>query len=417
MPRYTAVCVTSCFLLFVQNDLSADWLQFRGPQGGRVDGVNPPTEWSEASHIRWQHEVGYGSSSPIIVGDKLFVTCYRNYGQGNQDGGRENLTCNTLCINRETGETIWEMSIPAVMEEREFEGFIQEHGFASATPVSDGNRVYSFFGASGIVAYTLAGEQVWHVNLGTETHGFGSGGSPIVYENLVIVNASIESETLRALNAETGEEVWKVEGVKRSWGTPVVVQAADGSSELVLYYEDFLKGFNPTTGEELWTFSGVEDYVCPTVVVDGDVIYAVGGRRGVCYAVRAGGRGDVTETHKLWEADARTNVPSPVIVGDYLMWVSQQGRGACVNRQTGEVLSEVRIEGSGGVYASLLAAGDKLYLVSRLNGTFVLSQTPEMEVLAHNTIAGDETDFNASPVVEGDMMYLRSNRFVYCIGE
>ncbi len=405
-------------LILAAGTLSADWLQFRGPRGGRIEGVNPPTEWNDSTRIRWRHEIGYGSSSPIIVGDKLFVTCYRNYAQGTPDNGaRDALTGHTVCIDRNTGAMVWEMSIPAATEERAYESFLPEHGYASATPVCDGMRVYSYFGASGMVAYSLDGAELWKVGLGTETSGFGSGGSPIVFENLVIVNASVESESLVALNAETSEQVWKVEGVKRSWGTPVIVTAADGSQELVIYYEDFLKGFNPRTGEELWSFTGVADYVCPSVVAEGDVIYAVGGRRGNTFAVRAGGRGDITETHKLWEADAQTNVPSPVVVGDYLMFVNQQGRAACINRHTGEVLPEVRIEGSANVYASLLSVGDRLYLVSRRNGTYVLSATPEMTVLALNQIASDESDFNASPVVEGNMLYLRSNRFVYCVGD
>jgi hypothetical protein len=119
----------------------------------------------------------------------------------------------------------------------------------------------------------------------------------------------------------------------------------------------------------------------------------------------------------LWEANTESNVPSPVVVGDSLMLVNQMGRGSCINRHTGEVLSEVRIEGSANVYASLLSVGDRLYLVSRRNGAYVLDAAPEMNVLAYNQIASDETDFNASPVVEGNLLYLRSNRFVYCLGE
>jgi hypothetical protein len=237
----------------------------------------------------------------------------------------------------------------------------------------------------------------------------------VLFDDLVIVNASVESGNLVAVNKATGKEVWRMPGMEKSWNTPHLVQLPNGSHELVVSVKDKILGFDPATGEELWTCDGIQDYVCPSIISQGGIVYALGGRRSRAIAVRAGGRGDVTESHRLWVAEAGSNVSSPVIHEGYLYWVSDRNKTAyCVNLEDGEVVYSKRFAGQ--PYASMLLVDGKLYVVTRYDGTFVLAAKPEFEQLAHNTLDDDST-FNASPIVTHGKLILRSDRFLYCIGE
>ena len=203
--------------------------------------------------------------------------------------------------------------------------------------------------------------------------------------------------------------------MERSWNTPHLVQLANGSYELVVSVKGRILGFDPATGEEIWECDGIQDYVCPSMISQDGIVYAIGGRRSQAIAVRAGGRGDVTESHRLWVAEAGSNVSSPVIHEGYLYWVSDRNKTAyCVDLKDGEVVYSKRFGGQ--PYASTLLADGKLYVVTRYDGTFVLAAKPEFEQLAHNTLDDDST-FNASPIVSNGKLILRSDRFLFCIGE
>jgi outer membrane protein assembly factor BamB len=270
-----------------------------------------------------------------------------------------------------------------------------------------------FVGKTGVIGLDFAGTQLWQTSVGTYLNGWGSGSSPLLFDDLVIVNASVESGELVALNKNTGERVWRAEGIESSWSSPHLVHLPDGQVELVLSVEGRLLGFDPATGEALWSCDGIRSYVCPTAVSRDGIVYVTGGRQSQVMAVRAGGRGDVTETHRLWEASAGANVCSPVIDGDYLYWVSDRNQAAyCVNRHTGEILYNERMRGQ--PYASAVLADDKLYVVTRNEGTLVLAAKPEFELLAHNRFE-DRSTFNASPAIAGDSILIRSDRYLYCI--
>ena len=286
---------------------------------------------------------------------------------------------------------------------------------AAATPVIEGESLYIFFGKSGLFAFDLDGNQMWRADVGSKTHGWGCGTSPVLFDDLVIVNASVESGDFVAVNKATGKEVWRMPGMEKSWNTPHLVQLPNGSHELVVSVRDKILGFDPATGEELWTCDGIQDYVCPSIISQGGIVYALGGRRSRAIAVRAGGRGDVTESHRLWVAEAGSNVSSPVIHEGYLYWVSDRNKTAyCVALKDGEVVYSKRFGGQ--PYASTLLADGKLYVVTRYDGTFVLAARPEFKQLAHNTLDDDGT-FNASPIVSNGKLILRSDQFLYCIGK
>jgi outer membrane protein assembly factor BamB len=201
-----------------------------------------------------------------------------------------------------------------------------------------------------------------------------------------------------------------------SWSTPALVQTAAGDTEVVISMKGQILGFDPDTGEKLWSCEGIPDYICPTPYVQGDVLFAQGGRKNKTIAVRAGGRGDVTETHKLWEINEGANVPSPVYHDGHLYWANDRGVAYCVAADTGEVVYEERLA-SGKFYASPVVVDGKLYYVTREKGAYVLPAEPRFEVLAENEIETDDSVFNGSPVVSEGQLLLRSDTYLYCIGQ
>ena len=404
-----------------------DWPQFRGAGGQATSSqTGLPSKWSHEQNIRWKTPLpGPGASSPISVGGRIFLTCYSGYGLSKDaPGQKRDLRLHVLCLDRDGGRVVWNKSIPArqpprIDNQTDYTGFTALHGYASATPVSDGKAVFACFGETGVVAYGVDGRELWAASVGTKTHGFGSGASPILHGDLLIVNASIESGALVALNKATGKEVWRAPDIDDAWNTPVLVDAGGGKRELAVMSKDKLLAFDPATGQPLWSSAGSKPprYICPSAVVAGDVVYAIHGEFGPAVAVRSGGRGDVAATHQLWSVKRGTNVSSPVYHDGHLYWCNEQGVAFCVDARQGKVVYEKRLEpAAGDVYASPIVADNRIYYVSRKKGAFVLAAQPKFELLAHNVIGGDDGVFNASPVVSDDMLLLRSDRFLYAIG-
>src|SRR5262249_29994678 len=226
--------------------------------------------------------------------------------------------------------------IAAKPPETAYRGFLAQHGYASSTPATDGERVYVFFGKTGVFAFDLDGNQVWDASVGTNTHGWGSATSVLLTKDLVIVNASVASGAIVALNKKDGKQAWKAPGIRSSWSSPVLVDVADGKQEVVVSMQGRVLGFDPENGKELWRCDGIRDYVCPTVVAKDGIVYAIGGRSAQALAVKAGGRGDVTESNRLWTFSGGSNVTSPVVAGDHLFWVSDSGTAYCLELKEGK---------------------------------------------------------------------------------
>jgi outer membrane protein assembly factor BamB len=374
-----------------------------------------PTTWSADSGVVWKRELpGPGTSSPIVVGKRVFLTCYSGYGVDRKEPGElSNLRRHVLCIDLANGQILWTRVIPAVLPEAKWQTYLNLHGYASSTPVSDGKHVYIFFGKSGVFAFDLKGEQLWQTSVGKGTSGWGSATSPLLYKDLLIVNASVESNSLIALDRKTGNEVWRTKGISSSWSTPVLVKVPDGQTELVVSASNKVMGFDPDTGKGLWHAKVFSGYVCPSVVAHEGVVYAL--QNGTCVAVRAGGQGDVTETNVVWQHKFGTVVSSPVYFQGHLYWSG--GTAYCMRAGNGSVVYKEHLKpGSGDIYASPLLADGKLYYVSRTKGTFVLEAGPKFKLLAHNTLDADSV-FNGSPAVSNSHLLLRSNRFLYCLGK
>jgi outer membrane protein assembly factor BamB len=237
-----------------------------------------------------------------------------------------------------------------------------------------------------------------------------------LYDNLLIVNASVESSALVALDKRTGEEVWRAKGIGSSWNTPIVVGEAE-DAQLVVSVRKEVFGFDPRSGEKLWYAEGVDRYVCPSVVAHDGVAYVIGGGH-TSLAVRTGGRGNVTDSHVVWRKSTGANVPSPIYVDGHLYWPDDgAGTLVCQDASTGEIVSQQRLSPRPGrIWASPVLADGRLYLVSQYAGTYVVAAKPEFELLAHNVIEGDESRTNASPAVSDGQLFLRSDANLYCIG-
>lgn len=413
-----AACFGVLLIAFAADSLLADnWPQFRGPGGlGVSEERGLPVRWSSTENIAWKTDLpGPGSSSPIVWGDRIFITCYSGYGLDESNPGNpDNLKRHLLCIQRTDGKIVWDRTVNGAAAES-FSGFQALHGYASSTPATDGTLVYVFLEKEGVFAFDYSGRQVWRSSVGQQTHSWGSATSPVLYENLVIVNACVEDGSLVALDRKTGKEVWRARGMEESWSTPLLVAPTGGKPELVVSVEGSLLAFDPGSGEKLWQCRGIQDYVCPSAVAAGDTVYAIGGRQNTALAVKAGGRGEV---EPLWTQRAGSNVSSPVVAGDYLYWVSDRGIANCLNRHTGDIAYQQRLPGNRiESYASALAADGKIYNVTRSSGTFVLAARPEFEQLANNVLDPDRSICNASPAVAGRQLFLRTNQALYCIGQ
>lgn len=416
-----SVMLTTAFLTSVpQQTQAADWSQFRGPSGNGVSQTTGlPTEWSSEKNIVWKAKLpGHGSSSPVLFGDQVFVTSYTGYGLTEEDNGNpSDLRLHVISVNRDSGEIMWDESVSPINEVQKITKRIVDHGYASGTPACDGTGVYAFFGTSGVVAYDLKGKLKWQTDVGDGTAGFGSASSPILYKDFVIVNASIESSTVYALNKSNGEVAWKAEDIVRAWTTPSIVDVPGGKQELVVNQKNQIFGFDPDTGKKLWTCEGIQDYVVPVVVQNEGILYCLGGRSNRSIAVRPGGRGDVTKTHKLWEVNVGANVTSPVYHDGHLYWASDRGIAFCLNAKDGEVVYKNRLPTGARLYASIVLADGKLYVTTRDSGVIVLKAGPEYVELARNEIKSDDDLFNASPAVSEGSIYLRTNGYLYRIAE
>ncbi len=407
-----------CLATFGSALLAADWPQFRGPnRDGGTEDSGTPTQWDDSTNLLWKQKLGgHGSSSPIVVGGKVFLTSYSGYGLDERNpGDQSSLVRHVLAFDLGTGKPAWDFPANASLPEENFQGFQALHGYASSTPASDGNLLYVFLGKNGVGALTLDGKPRWSQSVGTGKHNWGSGTSPVIHKNLVIVNASVEGSGLVALNKLTGKQVWAQKGVRSAWNSPVLVTPASGKTEVVISSQGEILAYDADSGQPAWRCPGVKDYVCPTVLVHEDVVYAIGARAGMGVAVKAGGTGNVSP---LWEMGKGSNVSSPVFHGGHLYW-AHEGRGIvyCADAKTGEIVYEERLQPNPDrIYASAVLAGDKIYYVSRNRGVYVVAADPQFKLLAHNQPL-DSSVFNASPAVVDGKLLLRSNEYLYCLGK
>ncbi len=422
-----------------ERDRLDNWRQWRGPTGdGLAPKADPPVEWSETKNVKWKVALpGSGSATPIVWGDRIFVLAASDTGKkpagtapaprpAAREGGRGMSTevpttlyrFEVLCLDRANGKEIWRRT---AVEEVPHEGHHATHGYASASPSTDGKRLVVSFGSRGIFGYDLEGAQTWKVDLGDMRIkvGFGEASSPVLYGGSAIVNWDHEAGSfIVCLDAATGREKWRQareEGT--TWVTPFVVEHA-GVTQVVVNAARRTRSYDLATGKLLWECGGQAQNPIPTPVAGKGVVYCMTGYRGFAlHAIRLDSKGDVTDTPQVaWKKnDAAPYVASPVLSGDLLYFTKErQGFLSCVDAATGEVrYGPERLPGIDTIYASLAGAAGKLYVVGRSGTTLVLKQGPKFEVMATNALS---EGVDASPVLVGKRLYLRGAKHLYCIG-
>lgn len=424
-----------CVGLFLVSDVQAqEWTRFRGPNGSGVFSGDEkvPVRWSPSQNTEWKAKLpGPGVSSPIIVGDRVFVTCYSGYGLDRSNPGDINkLKRHLVCVNAKTGKIVWDKPVDAVQPEDPYTGAgVPAHGYASHTPVSDGENVYVFFGKSGALAFDMDGNQLWHTKLGTESdpRRWGSAASPILFEDKVIVTASCESQALVALDKMTGKEVWRQEasGLDSLWGTPALAKTEDGT-ELVVNVASEVWGLNPENGKLRWYCSaGDSDQASTSAVVDEGLVIAVGGRGSGSIAVKPGGEGNVTDSNVAWTGRDSGRFASPVVYKGNVYSIANNILTR-VDSKTGKQAGQVRLSGgsrgsSGGRgrgsadYASPIIANGKLYYLKGTGDMFVFEIEGDLKQVAVNRMSDESETFSGTPALSDGRMYVRSDKHLYCI--
>ena len=437
------VSIGSAIVLSECHCRAEDWSRFRGPNGTGVasDAKQLPTTWSPTKNLRWKVKLpGVGVSSPIVVSDRVFVTCYSGYGLDRSDpGDMKKLKRHLVCVERTKGKILWEKVVPPVLPEEEFIGMgVTVHGYASHTPVSDGKRVYVFFGKTGALAFDWNGKQLWQTSVGTGTDlkNWGTASSPILYKNLLILSAAPESRSIVALNTETGQQVWqtKIDRLTNHWGTPVLVKVNADRTDLVLGTEYETWGFDPDSGKKLWVNKSI--CACKSSVTTSDgIVYAVEssfdfteGRVGSAGAIRAGGEDDTSKTHTLWTNRTSNSFGTPVIYRGKLYTISR-GILTCLDAKTGKEIYKSRLRdagevpqkrpksryGRGGDFSSPVIANGNLYFVQGSGATHVIKTGDRLTYLSVNRVTNEAERFCATPAISDGEIFLRSDKHLYCV--
>ncbi len=403
-------CLRSAALVLVLLNVATaaeNWPRWRGPRAdGHSADTNVPVTW-DAKQVAWKAALpGRGQSSPVIWENRIFLTSASNDGRQRQ----------VLCLDRTSGKLLWEQSV--ALEGRP-EPLHKMNSFASATCVTDGELVIAFFGRAGLHCYSIDGKHLWSRNLGAfETNPWGTAACPVLVGDMVIQNCDNDTDArLEAFHKRTGELAWSTQRPNaRGWSTPVLVRAGQ-RDELLLNGDAGVTGYDPASGTQLWFCKGYNGRGEPTVTPGKNVVYLVNGKSGDVYAVEPGGSGDVTSSRMAWHTPRKSgrDLPSPILIDNYLLVVSMSGILTCYDSQHGKVLYNERI---GGNYsASPIAANGLAYFQSEEGPVVVIKPGAALEVVARNTVdAADDEIFRGSPAVYAGQIFLRSDKALYAIG-
>jgi outer membrane protein assembly factor BamB/rhodanese-related sulfurtransferase len=392
-------------MVAVEGEGAKYWPVWRGPSRQGLANGSYPDSWSATENVFWKKPVpGRGNSSPIVWGDRIFLTTA-------YDGGRR---VSLIAFRRADGTQLWEAFAPEGRTGRAH----QKNGHASATPSADGTLVYAFFGSRGLAAFDFSGKLVWHQDLGDVDNYHGSAGSPLLYKDRVILYQDFDSGSfVAAFDARTGKQVWRTpRKAFVGWGTPVAVRVG-ARDELIVSSQSTVTAYDPDTGRELWVCEGNSFEVIPTPVVGNGLVFASSGRVGPTLAIRPGGRGNVTHTHLVWTSPKGSPfVPSPLVFGNQLYMVNDMASiVTSFEAATGKVLWQGRlgVAQREGFSASPVAVDGKLFFTNDQGDTFVLRAGPAFELLRTNRIG--ETTL-ASPALVDGRWYIRTDRSLFAIG-
>jgi len=445
MKRFLLPCV--CLIIFAALSASAqNWPSFRGPgASGIAEGQNPPTTFdaTKSVNVRWKTPIpGLGHSSPIVWGNKVFLTTavssdpkpetrFGLYGDVAPVKDNPKHTWKVYCLDKTTGKILWERV--------SYEGLpkVKRHPkatHASSTPATDGRTIVALFGSEGMYAYDTSGKLLWKQDLGTLDAGWfydpdyqwEYASSPVIYKNMVIVQADIQKESfIAAYDLKTGKRLWMTPREEiPGWGTPTVYEGKV-RAELVTNGTKAIRGYDPSTGKLLWWLAPNSEITTPTPIIAHDLIYVTSGYAPVqpIYAIRPGGNGDISLKDGKESGDfiawskkrGGPYMPTPVVYGDYLYTISNQGVVTAYDAKTGERTYQERIAGKGGAFtASPVAADGRIYLSSEDGDIFVFKAGPKHELLATNQIG---EVLMATPAISEGMLIVRGINHLFGLGE
>jgi outer membrane protein assembly factor BamB len=388
---------------------AADWPWWRGPTfDGKSRDKVVVTKWSSTENVVWKTEVpGRGHASPILWGERVFLTTAEDDGQKQS----------VLAFDRKSGKLLWNTMANQG-------GFMRKYGkntHASATPACDGERVYSVFinhDGLHVTATDLDGKILWQKEAGSfkSEHGYGS--SPLLYKSLVIVNGDSQKGCfIAALDRATGKTAWKTErkttGKHGNYATPMIA-TLDGKPQLIMTGLHEVTSYDPENGKLIWSCAGPAEVTANTAACSDKLVFASGGfPEKELLAIRPDGSGDVTKTHIAWRTGKGvTYVPSPLYHDGHLYVVNDGGTATCFEAATGNQVWQERLNGA--FSSSPVLVGDLLYVTNEAGKAYVLKTGPKFEQVAVNDLGDGSL---ATPAVGGGQLFLRTTRFLYCIGK
>jgi outer membrane protein assembly factor BamB len=441
-----------------------NWGQWRGPlKTGAAPKADPPVKWGATEGVKWKVRIpGRGTGSPIVWGDQVFIQTavptgkkIADYpseipgsilagqaqperprpqgpggeapGQGRRRGGggfggggqkpTEEHQFVLMSLDRKSGEIKWQQ---VARQEVPHEGHHPDHSFASASPVTDGEQVFAYFGSRGLYAYDMKGNPQWSKDFGDmrTKNVFGEGSSPALHGNVIVVNWDHEGEDfVVALDKKTGNELWRQpRDEDTTWTTPLIVEH-NGAAQVIIAATRKIRSYDLKSGKQVWECGGLTPNAIPTPVAEGDMVYITSGFRGsALLAIRLGKTGDLTDSDAIvWRHNKSTPyVPSPLLYEGKLYFFSGNNNVlSCFDAKTGKpIFEEQRLEGVQGVYASPVAANGRIYLVGRNGTTAVIKSSPKLEEIAVNRL-NEKVD--ASPALAGQELFLRGHEHLYCL--
>jgi outer membrane protein assembly factor BamB len=436
----------TCLCLLGASLAEANWPRWRGPNEDGMALGDAAVTWTTERNVRWKtHIPGRGHSSPVIWGDRIFVTTAVPIGEpapaaepapapgpggfgGKKGGGGAGGGAGPavehkfvlMCVDKKSGKVLWERAPRTV---KPHEGYHRQYGsHASNSPVTDGKRVWAFFGSRGLYAYDLEGKLLWEKDFDVRMRmrlSFGEGSAPLLAEDILVLKFDQESGSfVVAVDANTGKELWRqAREEQSSWSQPFAVKTG-GATQVVVSASNKTRSYDLRTGKLIWEASGLGSNVIPAPVHLNGVVFVMSGHRDPnLQAIRLGRTGDLTGTDAILWTNQRGNSysASPVLHDNKLYFVSDNGMLSCLNAQTGEPYYLQQRLGAYQFKSSPVGAGGKLYLATEQGDVVVVKMGEKFEVLSVNKM--DDQFFVATPAIAGGDLILRSQNTLFCIRE